>query len=119
MHFAGRRLKVSIQEDQALIDSLEKANVVQTSVNYIDSQWMDVGKDLEAMYTGASTPEDVLKTIMGRAVQNRLNYRKTQAGQSKDRRQTVKGEVSEAEVLLGTFFSSKVQRLYRDSGGCI
>lgn len=49
-----------------MLDSLEKANVVQTSVNYIDSQWMDIGKDLEAMYTGASTPEDVLKTIMDR-----------------------------------------------------
>lgn len=57
------------EEDQALIDSLEKANVVQTSVNYIDSQWMDVGKDLEAMYTGAATPEDVLKTIMDRRIE--------------------------------------------------
>lgn len=54
------------EADQAFLDSLEKANVVQTSVNYIDSQWMDVGKDLEAMYTGASTPEEVLKTIMDR-----------------------------------------------------
>lgn len=54
------------EEDQAFLDSLEKANVVQTSVNYIDSQWMDVGKDLEAMYTGAVTPQDVLETIMGR-----------------------------------------------------
>ena len=40
--------------------------MVQTSVNYIDSQWMDVGKDLEAMYTGAMTPQDVLDTIMRR-----------------------------------------------------
>ncbi len=54
------------EEDQAFIDSLEKANVVQTSVNYIDSQWMDVGKDLEAMYTGAMTPEDVVETIANR-----------------------------------------------------
>lgn len=54
------------EEDQAFIDSLEKANVVQTSVNYIDSQWMDVGKDLEAMYTGAMTPEDVVDTIAKR-----------------------------------------------------
>lgn len=54
------------EEDQAFLDSLEKANVVQTSVNYIDSQWMDVGKDLEAMYTGASTPEGVLQTIINR-----------------------------------------------------
>lgn len=54
------------EEDQAFLDSAEKANVVQTSVNYIDSQWMDIGKDLEAMYTGALTPEGVLETIMDR-----------------------------------------------------
>lgn len=54
------------EEDQAFIDSLEKANVVQTSVNYIDSQWMDVGKDLEAMYTGAYTVDDVVQTIIDR-----------------------------------------------------
>ena len=53
-------------EDQKFLDSLTKANVVQTSVNYIDSQWMDVGKDLEAMYTGAMTPQDVLDTILRR-----------------------------------------------------
>lgn len=55
-----------LEEDQEMINSLEKANVVQTSVNYIDSQWMDIGKDLEAMYTGAFTPDEVLKTIMER-----------------------------------------------------
>lgn len=54
------------EEDQAFLDSLEKANVVQTSVNYIDSQWMDVGKDLESMYTGAMTPDDVVKSIAQR-----------------------------------------------------
>lgn len=54
------------EEDQAFLDSAEKANVVQTSVNYIDSQWMDIGKDLEAMYTGALTPEGVLESIMDR-----------------------------------------------------
>jgi len=54
------------KEDQAYIDSLQKGMVMQAGVKYIDSQWMDVGKDLEAMYTGSSTPEDVLKTIMTR-----------------------------------------------------
>lgn len=54
------------EEDQAFLDSLEKANVVQTSVNYIDSQWMDIGKDLESMYTGAMTPDDVVKSIAQR-----------------------------------------------------
>lgn len=57
------------KEDQAFLDSLKKANVVQTSVNYIDSQWMDVGKDLESMYTGAMAPEEVLKTIMERRIE--------------------------------------------------
>jgi raffinose/stachyose/melibiose transport system substrate-binding protein len=54
------------KEDQAYIDSLKKGMVMQAGVKYIDSQWMDIGKDLEAMYTGASTPQDVLKTIMNR-----------------------------------------------------
>lgn len=57
------------EEDQAFLDSLEKANVVQTSVNYIDSQWMDVGKDLESMYTGALTPQEVLDTIKNRRIE--------------------------------------------------
>ena len=54
------------EEDQKFLDSLNKANVVQVFVNYIDSQWMDVGKDLEAMYTGAMTPQDVADTIIKR-----------------------------------------------------
>ncbi|HHU70700.1 MAG TPA: extracellular solute-binding protein, partial [Clostridiales bacterium] len=54
------------EEDQAYIDAHEKGLVVQVAVNYIDSQWMDVGKDLESMYTDALTPEGVLETIMNR-----------------------------------------------------
>ncbi len=53
-------------EDQAYIDSLDKATVVQVAVNYVDFQWMDVGKDLESMYAGAMTPDDVLKAFMER-----------------------------------------------------
>ena len=56
-------------EDQAFLDAHEKSNVVQTSVNYIDSQWMDIGKDLESMYTGAITPEQVLDTIVKRRLE--------------------------------------------------
>lgn len=54
------------EEDQAYINSLDKATVVQVAVNYIDAQWMEVGKDLEGMYTGALSPEDVLQSIMDR-----------------------------------------------------
>ncbi len=53
-------------EDKAYIDSLNKGMVMQAGVKYIDSQWMDIGKDLESMYTGASTPKQVLETIMNR-----------------------------------------------------
>lgn len=54
------------KEDQEYIDSLQKGMVMQAGVKYIDSQWMDVGKDLEAMYTGSLTPQQVLETIMNR-----------------------------------------------------
>lgn len=54
------------EEEQTYIDSLDKGTVVQVAVNYIDSQWMDVGKDLETMYMGAATPEDVLQIIIDR-----------------------------------------------------
>ncbi|MDI9217148.1 ABC transporter substrate-binding protein [Clostridium tertium] len=54
------------EEDKKYIDSLEKGMVVQAGVKYVDSQWMEVGKDLESMYTGAMTPEEVLKTIIDR-----------------------------------------------------
>lgn len=53
-------------DENAYIDSHQKARVVQTSVNYIDNQWMDIGKDLESMFIGASTPQDVLNIIMNR-----------------------------------------------------
>ncbi len=54
------------EEDSAYIDAHDKATVVQVAVNYVDYQWMDVGKDLESMYAGAMTPEDVLKAFMDR-----------------------------------------------------
>ena len=43
--------------------SHKKGNVMQYGVKYIDTQWMDVGKDLEAMYAGAMTPADVMQSI--------------------------------------------------------
>ena len=62
-------------ENQAFLDSYPKAPVVQIAVNYIDSQWMDIGKDLEAMYVGSLTPEGVLETIMKRRTQQALLQR--------------------------------------------
>ncbi len=53
-------------EFKAYIDTLEKGTVMQAAVSYVDSQWMDVGKDLEDMYVGAVTPEQLVKIISDR-----------------------------------------------------
>ncbi len=37
--------------------------VYQTQIKYLNPQWMDMGKDLAAMFTGAAKPESVLKSI--------------------------------------------------------
>jgi raffinose/stachyose/melibiose transport system substrate-binding protein len=50
---------------QAFIDAHKDARgtVYQTAVNYVNPQWMDIGKDLVAMFNGSLTPADVLKSI--------------------------------------------------------
>ena len=40
-----------------------KGTVMQVGVSYIDPQWMDVGKDIDAMYTGTMTPDEVFQNI--------------------------------------------------------
>jgi len=37
--------------------------VLQSGVKYFNEQWMEVGRDIEAMYIGALEPEDILKNI--------------------------------------------------------
>jgi raffinose/stachyose/melibiose transport system substrate-binding protein len=50
---------------QAFIDAHKdkRGTVYQTAVNYVNPQWMDIGKDLVATFTGSMTPADVLKSI--------------------------------------------------------
>ena len=50
---------------QAFLDAHKDARgtVYQTAVNYVNPQWMDIGKDLTAMFTGAMQPKDVLTSI--------------------------------------------------------
>jgi len=45
------------------LNQFESGVVMQAGVSYIDAQWMDVGKDIEQMYAGLMTPEDVLEQI--------------------------------------------------------
>jgi raffinose/stachyose/melibiose transport system substrate-binding protein len=48
------------------IKAHKTGTVMQAAVKYIDSQWMDVGKDLEGMYAGAFTVDQVMQTIASR-----------------------------------------------------
>jgi raffinose/stachyose/melibiose transport system substrate-binding protein len=60
LNFEGVKAELTADQ-QAFIDTYKtQGTVYQTAVNYVNPQWMDVGKDLTAMVTGAMTPEDVL-----------------------------------------------------------
>lgn len=50
-------------ELQDFMANPKRGTVYQTAVTYVNPQWMDIGKDLTAMFTGAMTPEDVLSSI--------------------------------------------------------
>jgi raffinose/stachyose/melibiose transport system substrate-binding protein len=41
----------------------EKGTVYQVAVKYLNPQWMDIGKDLTAMFVGDTTPETILQNI--------------------------------------------------------
>ncbi|MGB8215106.1 MAG: extracellular solute-binding protein [Anaerolineales bacterium] len=61
--FPGLKSKL-LPFQQAFLDASTKRGVVyQTQVNYVNPQWMDIGKDLVAMFTGAETPQQVLANI--------------------------------------------------------
>jgi len=50
---------------QALFDAHKDARgtVYQTAVAYVNPQWMDIGADLTAMFTGSIDPAKVLANI--------------------------------------------------------
>ena len=57
-------------EQQAFLDTYPaKGSVYQTAVNYVNPQWMDIGKDMVAMFTGKETPAKTLESIDTRRTQ--------------------------------------------------
>jgi raffinose/stachyose/melibiose transport system substrate-binding protein len=64
MPFEGITTKFSPSQ-QAFMDQYQDSRgiVYQIAVNYINSQWMEIGKDITAMFTGAMTPEQVLESV--------------------------------------------------------
>jgi raffinose/stachyose/melibiose transport system substrate-binding protein len=63
LDFSGLKSKWT-PEQQEYIDAYPTKTIVyQDAVNYVNPQWMDIGKDMVSMFTGAMTAEDVLKSI--------------------------------------------------------
>ena len=60
LDFSGVKAKVTADQQAFMNTYTKQGTVYQTAVNYVNPQWMDVGKDLTAMFTGAMTPEEVL-----------------------------------------------------------
>jgi raffinose/stachyose/melibiose transport system substrate-binding protein len=63
--FEGLDLQPKLLSNQEafLNEHTDRGTVYQTAVTYVNPQWMDIGKDLTAMVTGAMQPEDVLESI--------------------------------------------------------
>ena len=60
------RLKTKFTPElQAFMDAHKDARgvVYQTEVNYVNPQWMDIGKDITAMFTGQQSPAEVLANL--------------------------------------------------------
>jgi raffinose/stachyose/melibiose transport system substrate-binding protein len=61
--FTGVKSKLLPAQQEFLDAHTQRGTVYQTAVNYVNPQWMDIGKDLTAMFTGAMEPKDVLTSI--------------------------------------------------------
>ncbi len=61
--FPGIKSKL-LPSQQAFLDaSIKRGVVYQTAVKYVNPQWMDMGKDIVAMFTGTGTPQQFLANI--------------------------------------------------------
>ena len=63
LNFSGLTAKWTPEQQEFLDSYAAKSIVYQDAVNYLNPQWMDIGKDMVAMFTGAMTPEEVLASI--------------------------------------------------------
>jgi raffinose/stachyose/melibiose transport system substrate-binding protein len=55
------------EAQQAFVDAYpNQGTVLQTAVNYVNPQWIEMGQDIVAMFTGAQSPVEVLEAIDGR-----------------------------------------------------
>lgn len=63
LNFSGVTPKWN-EEQQSFLDTYPaKTLVYQDIVNYVNPQWMDMGRDIESMFIGTMSPEEVLQSI--------------------------------------------------------
>lgn len=64
LNFEGTTPKFT-EEQMAFYDTYGKTTgtVYQTAVNYLNPQWMDIGKDMTAMMSNQMTPKELLRNI--------------------------------------------------------
>ena len=69
LNFSGVKGKWDAAQ-QAFLDTYPvKTIVYQSAVDYVNPQWMDIGKDMVAMFTGQETPQQVMQAIDTRRTQ--------------------------------------------------
>ena len=63
LNFSGLQAKWTPEQQEFLDTYPAKTIVYQDVVNYVNPQWMDIGRDLESMFIGTMTAEEVLQSI--------------------------------------------------------
>jgi raffinose/stachyose/melibiose transport system substrate-binding protein len=63
LNFSGLKDKFTLEQKAFFAAYPKKGLVYQVAVNYLNPQWMDIGKDLSKMFIGSLKPEEVLKKI--------------------------------------------------------
>ncbi len=69
LNFSGVTGKWTADQQAFLNAYPVKGSVYQTAVTYVNPQWIDMGKDMVAMFTGQMQPGDVLTSIDNRRAQ--------------------------------------------------
>lgn len=63
LDFTGLKAKWTPEQQAFLSTYPAKTIVYQDAVNYVNPQWIDMGKDIVGMFNGTLTPEGMLKNI--------------------------------------------------------
>lgn len=63
LNFSGLKDKYTAEQKKLFAAYPKKGTDIQDYVNYVNPQWMDMGKDISAMLSNSMKPIDVLKSI--------------------------------------------------------